>query len=161
MAGNQQLWFWLVIPLGVAFILIERRWSLPSWRQYSGRLLIALCGYSFDSLLMNFGLIQFSVEESNHLFAPIWLMLLWLLFAFSFSACYCWLANRPIVAMYFASLFGPLAYWGSTQISSVIILDGVMFTLFSGLFLGTLFSVIFFTDSLTETLIFDTKKQES
>lgn len=153
--GSQSLWHWLVIPLIAAFLLFERCWSLPSYRQYLSRLLLALAGYTFDSLLMNLGIIQFYSSFESQLFAPSWLLLLWLIFGISFSVCYRWLVNHPILAMLFAAVFGPIAYWGSTHISQVVISDGVLFTILSSSFWALLFLLIFAIERIKTILIFD------
>jgi len=152
--GSQSYLYLAILPLITFYLWLESRWHAVSQRQHISRILLALTGFGFDSLITSFGLIGFNGEQhSGFALAPIWLALMWLWFAITFSTCYSWLVNRAYLAILFATAFGPTAYWGASYISSVIILRPMVFTGISMFFWGGLFAIIFARDSLSHLLI--------
>ena len=155
--GSQGPLYWLAVPLILFFFVYEYKTDEPTGKQYRNRFLIAVGGCLADSLFSAFQLIRFS--QDSH-FIPIWLILMWILFALAFSSCYRWLHGKPALAIGFAAIFGPGAYWGATQLANVEILHPVTFTLFSSLFWGGLFAVIFINRSISQVLFSLTKSTQ-
>lgn len=108
---------------------------------YFSVLSIILVGIAVDFLLTAFNLIDFAQGQ----LMPAWLMLLWVLFALTFFAGYRWLNKLPvIVSVILGGIFGPLAYWAASKISSVEILSPVLFSSISAIFWSLLFLVLRF-----------------
>jgi len=142
--GSQSYLYLVVLPLLVLYLWLEKRWHKVSRVQHVARILLSLIGFGFDSLLESFGLISFSGEQHHgFIVAPLWLALMWFWFVTTFATCYNWLVNRTYLAVLFAAIFGPVAYWGAAQISAITIIQPMMFTLISMIFWSSLFAAIF------------------
>jgi hypothetical protein len=100
---------------------------------------IAVSGMIADTVLSYFKLIHFS----NSFFIPFWLIMLWIWFSFTLPACYSWATKYPKLISLLGFALGPLTYWGGSKLSQVEILSPIYFSLFSSLFWGVLFFVIF------------------
>jgi len=144
-----------VIPLLALLLWFERRWYRLTLNHYLARLLLAVIGFATDSLLQLIQLIQFDAPSTQGamILAPFWLFLMWVWFAFTLASCYQWLMDKPVIAIIFAALLGPLAYWGASQISPVFIIEPYGFTLLSFLFWGTMFAVIFTVTPIKRLLV--------
>ena len=144
-----------IIPLMIFFLWLENRFHKVTSKQYFFRLILAMFGYLFDSLFESAQLITFNglTEEGALGFAPLWLLAMWAWFALTLSACYQWLNYKPLIAISFAAVFGPLAYWGASKISSVLIINPLYFTTISSLFWGSLFAFIFLLEGVKQTFV--------
>jgi hypothetical protein len=131
----------LTLPLIIIYLFLEWRLSPspPSANNYLIRLALFLIGCSADWSFAKLGMIDFS---SDNRVLPSWLIIMWLLFSATFYNCFSWLKNKSIMAALLGSVFGPLAYWGASRLSTVEILSPITFTLSSVLFWG--FTFVYF-----------------
>ena len=111
--GAQQPWLLL---LGVACIAIHLRWISRQPGEWRALLLVALCGWLLDSLLMHLGVFGFN---SAHWILPLWLALLWLAFASTLGYSLNWSANPWWLGSLLGALGGPLSYWGGAKLAGV------------------------------------------
>ena len=159
--GSQSNLYLLILPLLVVYLLLERRWHQTNFKQHIARITLAVSGFVFDSILEYLDLIHFS---SAHNFtgpglAPLWLFLMWLWFAVTFSTCYRWMNDRPGLAITFGFIFGPIAYWGASRLTDVQIINPIAFTLASAIFWGVLFAVVFIVHNFRRQLVIVQEKQ--
>jgi hypothetical protein len=153
--GSQSYLYLAVLPLLGLYLRLESRWHTVSKRQHVARILLALIGFGFDSLIGSFGLISFNGEQySGFTLAPIWLALLWYWFITTLATCYGWLVNRAYLAILVAAVFGPASYWGASYISAITIIQPMTFTGLSMVFWGCLFAMIFTKKSLTNLYLY-------
>jgi len=159
--GSQNNIFWAVVPLLIGFLIWEWRYThrpdqTPlTTKYYVARFLFAVLGYGADSLLQSLQLIDFDTNTLGTApgFAPIWLLLMWLWFSVTLSACYQWLVGKAPVAAGFAAVFGPGAYWGASQLTNVAIIEFWPFVFASGLFWGSLFGIVFYIEPISRLLV--------
>ena len=137
--GHTSPLYFLCVPVIVIYWFADNILSRHTIDYYFSVLSIILIGVAVDFLLTVFKLIEFTQGQ----LLPSWLMLLWVLFALTFSAGYRWLNKLPvIVSAILGGIFGPLAYWAASKLSSVEILSPVLFTSISAVFWGLLFLVL-------------------
>lgn len=159
--GSDNGIFWAVVPLLVGFLT----WEWYASRQgdqtplgaqyYIARGAFAVLGFAMDSLFQSCQLIDFNTNTAGTSpgFAPLWLLLMWIWFSVTLSACYQWLVGKAYIAAAFAAVFGPAAYWGASKLTSVAILEFWPFVLVSGLFWGLLFGIVFHIEPLRRLLV--------
>jgi hypothetical protein len=136
--GHQSWWLYVALLMMLAYFIIEKIKLAPPQSVYLNRLYLTVVGVTADFLLSWFELIRFT--ESTY-FIPIWLFLMWVLFAITFDQAYQWLANKSFFAALLGAVFGPAAYWGASKISAVEILSPLIFTVVSAVFWGILFVI--------------------
>ena len=142
----------------VTFLLLENRQQRLTLSQLGTRLLLALVGFTFDSIIQAIGLIQFAPQSDFSAFnaAPMWLFLMWIWFTATFSVCYRWLIDRAQIAIVVGAIFGPCAYWGASKLTLVNIVEPLLFTGVSILFWGSLFALIFTTTRIQRSMFLAT-----
>ena len=82
-----------------------------------------LCGLLLDGTLAATGWLQYAAPLSA-LPGPAWIATLWVAFAMTLQHSLQWLMARPLVAVLFGAIGGPLAYWGASRG-----FDAVVFTM--------------------------------
>jgi hypothetical protein len=111
--GAQRPWLLLV---AVACLLAHLLWIDPTrseWRLIS---LTMLAGWLLDSTLLNLGLFDFAGAATV---APLWLALLWALFATTLRHCLAWTAQPWWRASLLGALGGPLSYLAGAELAGV------------------------------------------
>lgn len=78
-------------------------------------LLLGLC---IDSVHLHTGALRFADAGPFPLLPPFWLLVLWLQFATSLHYALAWLSGRPLVALAFGAIGGPLAYWAGVRLGA-------------------------------------------
>lgn len=105
MARAQSDIFSLIFP-AVGWFLMSKVYPLSARRLYilSG---LTIVGLIFDSGMGWFGLIRFEPEA---LFAPLWLVSIWLLFASLLPLTKEAFGDRLLLSAFLGAIFGPLSY---------------------------------------------------
>lgn len=91
---------------------------------------LGLIGVLFDLSMFYGGVITFS-----HDIFPIWLVLLWGIFALSLAHSFAWLAkmNKYLVAL-IGAVFGPLSYFAAFKFGAIIVtVDVIPFSIYYGI----------------------------
>lgn len=70
------------------------------------------CGLLLDGLLAASGWLRYAAP-SPALPAPPWIVTLWIAFAMTLQHSLRWVLVRPVAAILFGAIGGPLAYWGA------------------------------------------------
>ncbi|MNF46191.1 hypothetical protein D3C84_273460 [compost metagenome] len=106
---------WLLAVAALA-LLAHFRW-IGRWRD-EGRLVasVLIAGSALDSFLLQFGVFDFGAER---LLVPLWLALLWALFATTLNHCLAWTARPWWLGSLLGALAGPLSYWAGASIAGV------------------------------------------
>lgn len=81
---------------------------------------IAVAGISMDIILTYLGVYEFS---SSLTILPMWLCLLWFLFASTLSVSLSWMMNSKVLSFLGGVVIGPVAYWGGVQFDAFTIRD--------------------------------------
>ena len=82
-------------------------------------LIAAFVGSLFDQSLLSLGLIKFTSGSMHGYLLPLWMVTLWLLFATTLNVSLRWMRGRPVVAVLFGVVGGPLAYMGGVKLGAM------------------------------------------
>jgi len=82
-------------------------------------LIAAFVGSLFDQSLLSLGLIKFTSGSMHGYLLPLWMVTLWLLFATTLNVSLRWMRGRPVVAVIFGVVGGPLAYMGGVKLGAM------------------------------------------
>jgi len=82
-------------------------------------LIAAVVGSLFDQSLLSLGLIKFTSGSLHGYLLPLWMVTLWLLFATTLNISLRWMRSRPIVAVLFGAVGGPLAYISGVKLGAM------------------------------------------
>ena len=85
-------------------------------------LLVLLIGFSWDSLLVALGFLQFSSGVFHSSLAPHWILAMWALFATTLNVSMAWLKGRYVLAGLFGLVGGPMAYYAGLKLGAVSML---------------------------------------
>lgn len=111
--GAQRPWLLLV---AASCLLAHLFWLSLGWREWRLIAGVTLFGCALDSLLLNLGLFDFPGDSP---LLPLWLALLWALFASTLEHCLQWTARHVWLGMLCGAVAGPLSYYGGAQIAGV------------------------------------------
>ena len=116
--GYQAAWF-----IAVGFAALSY-WSSPLKRSDLRLVGTALlCGLLLDGTLAATGWLRYAAPLPA-LPGPAWIATLWVAFAMTLQHSLQWLMVRPLSAVLFGAIGGPLAYWGASRG-----FDAVVFTM--------------------------------
>ncbi len=87
--------------------------------------LVGLVGFTIDSLLSMFGVLNFK----DTLYAPLWLLMLWMVFATTIFYSLEWLHNRYWLAGILGALGGPLSYYGGSKFDALQLGDNILLSM--------------------------------
>jgi hypothetical protein len=83
-------------------------------------------GIIWESLLLASGWLAYASSGVVSVFAPIWLVAMWALFATTINHSMAWLKNRYFLALLLGAVFGPLAFIAGENLGAVMFLDRTM-----------------------------------
>ena len=83
-------------------------------------------GIIWESLLLASGWLAYDSSGGASIFAPIWLVAMWALFATTINHSMAWLKNRYFLALLLGAVFGPLAFIAGENLGAVVFLDRTM-----------------------------------
>lgn len=113
-------WAWAG-PLAVAAFAGLHLYLTPT-RARDLRMLTAavLMGLLVDGLLGASGLLAYAAGNASSALAPVWILALWAGFALTLTHSMAFFARRPLAAMLFGLLGGPLAYAGAAAVAGAV-----------------------------------------
>jgi len=111
--GAQRPWLLLIAMACLALHLLWVAKAFDAWRSL---LRVAVCGWVLDSALMHLGLFTF---PGATVFLPLWLALIWLLFASTLPYSLSWTKHPWWVGSLLGALGGPLSYLGGAKLAGV------------------------------------------
>ena len=110
-------WFGIAIAaLIVGWHVLRARQSLPEVKLI---LLAMLIGLLWDSLLVWQGWLIFSSGVLLPFMAPVWIIMMWAMFATTLNVSLRWLHGRYWASMLLGAVGGPLAYYAGQQLHAV------------------------------------------
>ncbi len=80
-------------------------------------------GVVWETLLLAGGWIEYSTGVVWAGVAPLWIVMLWALFAITLNSSLGWLKGRLLVAAVFGAVGGPLAYWGGVRLGALVFVE--------------------------------------
>ncbi|MGY2258223.1 DUF2878 domain-containing protein [Pseudomonas sp. SDO55104_S430] len=106
---------WLLL-VAIACLALHLFWIANASNEWPSLLRVAASGWILDTTLMHLGLFHFSGAT---VVLPLWLALLWLLFASTLRYSLSW-TNRPWwLGSLAGAIGGPLSYWGGARLAEV------------------------------------------
>ena len=81
----------------------------------------ATIGFSFDGIMQFNNMIIYNNPGVPYPFTPIWIVILWILFAITLNHSLAWLKGRTALAMLFGLMGGPLVYLAGEKLMAVTI----------------------------------------
>lgn len=106
---------WLLLG-ALACLAVHLRWVAQDSYEWRVLLRVAACGWVLDTSLLHLGLFDFT---GNRVMLPIWLALLWLLFASTLRHSLGWTAQPWWLSSLFGAVGGPLAYLGGVKLANI------------------------------------------
>lgn len=121
--GGTGKWHWVgtFLVLGIVVFHLSR-----ASRPRVELLLIVLAvfvGALWDSLLVWMNILEYQHGVFNNELAPHWIIAMWALFATTFNVSLRWLKNRPVLAILFGAVGGPLSYFAGSRLGAVAMPD--------------------------------------
>jgi hypothetical protein len=82
-----------------------------------------LIGLVWETLLLTLGWLDFKGGFVVAGVAPLWIVIMWALFAMTLNVSLAWLKERPFTAVAFGAIGGPLAYWGGARLGALVLVE--------------------------------------
>ena len=128
----QLAWFACVIGagkgmpwLGVMVTALVLSWHLYQAKNIKAELLLLffalLIGATYDQSLLSLGNINYLNNGWSNAIVPVWILALWLAFTTTLNVSLRWMHNKPLVAVIFGAIGGPLAYLGAEKLGAVVL----------------------------------------
>ena len=120
-AAYNQTYFALmisVIILLVHFALIKKRLL-----ELKLILTAGIFGLLFDGVLLNFDLIIYNDPGLPYPITPIWIVMLWMIFAMTLNHSLAWLSQKYYLSILFGAIGGPLAYIAGEKLGAITLLS--------------------------------------
>jgi hypothetical protein len=114
--GAGRGYWWLGLP--VLAVFIGYHFFVSPCKKADAQLLLisVVLGFIADSALVQLGLLRFAQALPWDGFAPIWIVSLWAGFALTLNHSMSFFQTRPIWAVIFGFLGGPLAYYVAANV---------------------------------------------
>lgn len=80
-------------------------------------------GLVWENLLMALGLVDFVSGKSVEHLAPVWILLMWALFAITLNLSLRWLKGRWLLATVMGAVAGPLSYAAGVRMGAAVFLQ--------------------------------------
>ena len=101
----------------IAYHIYRATDAVPEMRLLS---LVLIIGLVFESIITSQGLARYSHGQVSGLIAPLWMILMWPLFATTLNLSMRWLKGlTPLLTALIGALFAPLAYYAGNRIGAV------------------------------------------
>ncbi|WP_410016948.1 DUF2878 domain-containing protein [Pseudomonas sp. 7P_10.2_Bac1] len=111
--GAQRPWLLLI---AIACLALHLLWVATAYDEWRGLLRVAVCGWVLDSALLHLGVFSFA---ASNVVLPLWLALIWLLFASTLPYSLNWTKRPWWVGSLLGAVGGPLSYWGGAKLAGV------------------------------------------
>jgi hypothetical protein len=139
------------IAATLLFLAVHAHWYARKQSEWTVILIVSLPGYLFDSISSNLGLFYFygtkalTLAGVDILFAPLWLLCLWLGFASTLNHSLGWMQKRVWLASIVGAIAAPLSYFAGAQFSQSRIAEPVYLSLLIHAGLWSLLMPLFVT----------------
>jgi len=107
----------LVAMSVIAFHLYQA--TIPK-REFGVLAIALIIGFIYESLMVSLALAQYEHGQSFSSIAPLWIILMWPLFATTLNLSMRWLKNlAPLLTALLGAIFAPLAYLAGERLGAV------------------------------------------
>jgi len=135
------------LVVGMFVILVHLIVSQYKLKETAILISVTLAGYAWDSLLVKIGV--FAYRGTSFLsIAPIWIAVMWAMFATTLNSSLRWLQRRYLLAILLGAIFGPLAYLSASKLGAVTALIEPAAWLLQAVAWGVLMPLMFLISKL-------------
>jgi len=106
---------WLLL-IAIACLAVHLLWIADNRNEWRTLVRVAACGWALDSALLHLGLFEF---PGTKVLLPLWLAVLWLLFASTLHYSLNWTARPWWLASLLGACGGPLSYLGGAKLADI------------------------------------------
>ena len=120
-AAYNQTYFALMISV----IILLVHFALIKKRLLELKLILAagIFGLLFDGVLLNFDLVIYNDPGLPYPITPIWIVMLWMIFAMTLNHSLAWLSQKYYLSILFGAIGGPLAYIAGEKLGAITLLS--------------------------------------
>ena len=105
----------------IAFHLYQ---AASPMREFSLLATALIIGFIYESLMVSLALAQYEHGQAFTSIAPLWIILMWPLFATTFNLSMRWLKNlAPLLIALIGAIFAPFAYFAGERLGAVVYND--------------------------------------
>ena len=116
----------LLAVIAVLFIIAQHLYRNSSYAELYIILTAMVIGFIWESLLVTSGWLSYGLAADSLVFAPVWLVAMWALFATTINLSMAWLKQRWLLASLMGAVFGPLAFIAGEKLGAVQFLDRLL-----------------------------------
>ncbi len=110
---------WIGAGVGLMIVLWHLRWMAPSANEWMLIAAAAFTGIVWDSLLVISGVVTYPPGQLFSRAAPVWIVVMWMLFATTLNLSLSWLQGRYLMAAVLGAVAGPLAYRAGAALGGI------------------------------------------
>lgn len=107
----------------VGLIVAHHLYKNNSYAELFIILIAMVIGFFWESYLVTSGWLSYGLAADSVVFAPLWLVAMWALFATTINFSMAWLKQRWLLASFMGSVFGPLAFIAGEKLGAVQFID--------------------------------------
>ena len=113
----------LLAVVAVLFIIALHLYRNTSYAELYIILTAMVIGFIWESFLVTSGWLSYGLAADSVVFAPVWLVAMWALFATTINLSMAWLKNHWFLASLMGAIFGPLAFVAGEKLGAVQFVD--------------------------------------
>lgn len=113
------------VALLIATIILLIHFAIIKKRLLELKLILiaGIIGFFFDGALLNFDLIIYNDPGLPYPLTPIWIVMLWMIFAMTLNHSLAWLSQKIYISIFFGAIGGPLAYVAGEKLGAITLLS--------------------------------------
>lgn len=109
------------VVVGLMYLILHFTFTTSRHIDILTMCILATIGITLDYFNLRVGIISFHQSDSNFNFIPIWLIVLWCVFALVIPHSLYWLSKKPILAFILGGTGGSSSYWLGHKLNAIIL----------------------------------------
>ena len=129
--GLQLTWFacvvggaksniWLCLLVGLPFIAWHLYQSKPILKEFKLIVITLIIGVIFDQTVLLLNLVQYPPHGWPDAILPLWMFMLWAIFATALNVSLRWMRGRLMIASLFGLIGAPLSYLAGVKLGAML-----------------------------------------
>ena len=118
--GGAQSNSWLCLVVGLPFIAWHLYLAKPALNELKLLGITLLVGSVFDQTILSLGLVQYPPHWWSNALLPLWMLMLWAIFATALNVALRWMHKKLIVAALFGLIGAPLSYYAGVKLGAML-----------------------------------------
>ena len=121
----------IAVLLGLVILAIHISMIDQKINELKLLLIAGVIGFLFDGFIQYYQFIIYNSPGWSFPLTPIWIIMLWMIFAITLNHSLVWLKNRISLSAIFGAIGGPLAYLAGEKLGAIIITQQLSLVLLS------------------------------